>query len=119
MVRLADGPCGDRCTESDSAECSQARSPLKPISRAYACKLWRSIADAAGSNVGSRIGTYSFRRAFAARLRDILLTELKDLGGWKTEKTVVGTHLQPAKTLNRLRSSALTERVGDPTNRNT
>src|SRR5215467_4022692 len=69
--------------------------------RNAACKLWRRIADAAGIKAGSRIGTHSFRRAFANRLRDVPMRELKDLGGWKTEKTVIGTYLQPDQDAQR------------------
>jgi hypothetical protein len=29
------------------------------------------------------------------------LRELKDLGGWKTEKTVIGTYLQPDQDAQR------------------
>jgi hypothetical protein len=50
---------------------------------------------------GSRIGMHSFRRAFANRLRDVPLRELKDLGGWKTEQTVIGTYLQPDQEAQR------------------
>jgi integrase len=78
------------------------------VSREYVCKLWREIATAAGIKPGSRIGTHSFRRAFAARLRDVPLRELKDLGGWKTEKTVVGTYLQPDQDAQRIALERLT-----------
>ena len=67
----------------------------EPTTRQEAAKLWRSIADAVGIEAGSRMGTHSFRRAFANRLRNVPMRELKDLGGWKTEKTVIGTYLQP------------------------
>jgi len=57
----------------------------EPMTRQEGAKLWRAIADAAGIKVGNRIGTHAFRRAFANRLRDVPMRELKDLGGWKTE----------------------------------
>jgi len=65
------------------------------MTRDDAADLWRSIADASGIKVGSRIGTHAFHRAFANRLRDVNLRDLKDLGGWKCAQTVVGTYLQP------------------------
>jgi integrase len=67
----------------------------EPKNRKDASKLWRKVADAAGITVGSRLGTHSFRRAFANRLRNVPLRDPKDLGGWKTEKTVIVTYLQP------------------------
>jgi integrase len=67
----------------------------QPMSRDMAALLWRRIADATGIKAGGRIGTHSFRRAFANRLRNVALRELKDLGGWKNEHTVIGTYLQP------------------------
>jgi integrase len=71
-------------------------------------KFWRSIADAAGIEAGSGIDTHSFRRAFANRLRDVNLRDLKDLGGWKTKKTVVGTYLQPDEDAQRSALERLT-----------
>jgi integrase len=65
------------------------------MTRDDASALWRSIADAAGIEVGSRLGTHAFRRAFANRLRDVPFRDLKDLGGWKSSQTVVGTYQQP------------------------
>jgi len=80
----------------------------EPMTRHMAALLWRTIADAAGIQEGSRIGTHSFRRAFANRLRDVPLRELKDLGGWKTEKTVIGTYLQPDQDAQRVALERLT-----------
>ncbi|HEY9226271.1 MAG TPA: tyrosine-type recombinase/integrase [Gemmatimonadaceae bacterium] len=71
------------------------------MTRDMAALLWRRVADAAGIEEGSRIGTHTFRRAFANRLRGIPLRELKDLGGWKTEHTVIGTYLQPDQDAQR------------------
>jgi integrase len=73
----------------------------EPMTRQEACTLWRKIADGAGIKPGTRLGTHSFRRAFANRLRDVNLRDLKDLGGWKTEKTVVGVYLQPDQDAQR------------------
>jgi integrase len=75
-----------------------------------AAKLWRAIGDAAGIPAGNRIGTHSFRRAFANRLRDVPMRELKDLGGWKTEKTVIGTYLQPDENAQRAALERLTSK---------
>jgi integrase len=63
----------------------------EPMTRNAACKLCRQIAGAAGIKAGSRLGTHAFRRSFAGRLRDVPISELKELGGWKTEKTVIDT----------------------------
>jgi integrase len=84
----------------------------EPMTKDMAALLWRRIADSAGIKEGSRIGTHSFRRAFANRLRHIPLRELKDLGGWKTEQTVIGTYLQPDQDAQRtaLEQLASTER---------
>ena len=73
----------------------------EPMTRNQACKLWRQIAAAVRIKAGSRIGTHSFRRSFAGRLRDVPLSELKELGGWKTEKTVIGTYIQPDQDAQR------------------
>lgn len=71
------------------------RCPHEPMTRLEAAALWRSIANAAGIAAGSRMGTHSFRRAFANRLRDVPLRDLKDAGGWKATKTVTDVYLQP------------------------
>lgn len=73
----------------------------EPMTRNEACKLWRRIADAVGIKAGSRIGTHAFCRSFAGRLRDVPLSELKELGGWKTEQTVIGTYIQPDQDAQR------------------
>lgn len=83
------------------------RDGAKPMNRMDAATMWRKIADAAGIKVGSRIGTHSFRRAFANRLRNAPLKELVNLGGWKTERTVVGTYLQPDQNAQRAVLEAL------------
>ena len=48
----------------------------------------------AGIPAGERYGWHSFRRAFANALRNVPLRDLKDLGGWKTEQTVVAVYLK-------------------------
>jgi len=61
----------------------------------------RSCVDAAGIPSGKRYRWHSFRRAFANALRDIPLRELKDLGGWKSERTVVAVYLRPDEQAQR------------------
>jgi integrase len=63
------------------------------MTRDDAAALCRAIADASGIKHGARIGTHAFRRAFANRLGDVNLRDLKDLAGWKSSQTVVGTCL--------------------------
>jgi integrase len=72
------------------------------MTRYSAFNLWRKIAEGVGIKRGSRIGTHAFRTAFANRLRDVNLRELKDLGGWKTEKTVISVYLQPDEDAQRV-----------------
>jgi hypothetical protein len=40
-------------------------------------------------------GEQNPRRAFANALRNVPLRELKDLGGWKSERTVIAVYLRP------------------------
>jgi hypothetical protein len=40
-------------------------------------------------------------RAFSNALRDVPLRELKDLGGWKSERTVVAVYLRPDEQAQR------------------
>jgi integrase len=66
-----------------------------PMSRDFAVKrLWPTLRDAAGIGKGQHYGWHSFRRAFANALRNVPLRDLKDLGGWKTEQTVVAVYLK-------------------------
>jgi integrase len=70
--------------------------PEKPMARESAVQgLWPALRSAAGIPVGERYGWHSFRRAFANALRDVPLRELKDLGGWKSQGTVVAVYLRP------------------------
>jgi integrase len=84
------------------------RKTTEPMTRDDSSRLWRLIADASGIKAGSRFGTHSFRRAFANRLRDVPLRDLKDLGGWKTQKTVVDTYQQPDQDAQRTALERLT-----------
>jgi hypothetical protein len=63
--------------------------------RITAAKLFRNLGDKAAIPRGRRYGWHSFRRAFANTLRDVPLRDLKDEGGWKSERTVVEVYLQP------------------------
>ena len=74
----------------------------KPMSREQAVQhLWPALRDAAGIPRGERYGWHSFRRAFANALRDVPLRELKDLGGWKNQGTVVAVYLRPDESAQR------------------
>ena len=76
--------------------------PAQPAHRDYALKkVGPDLRDAAGIPAGERYGWHSFRRAFANALRDVPLRELKDLGGWKTERTLVTVYLQPDEQAQR------------------
>jgi len=76
--------------------------PSKPMEREYAVReLWPALREAAGVPTGERYGWHSFRRAFANALRDVPLRELKDLGGWKTQATVVAVYLRPDENAQR------------------
>jgi len=46
--------------------------------------------------------------AFANALRNVPLRELKDLGGWKSEKTLITVYLRPdeRRNVSRLASSS-------------
>ena len=84
------------------------RDPSKPLPRDTVQKLWRVLSVAAKIPRGQGYGWHSFRRAFANALRDVPLKELKDLGGWKSEKTLITVYLQPDEQAQR---SALTKLV--------
>lgn len=74
----------------------------KPMSREVAVtELWPALRDAAGIPKAERYGWHSFRRAFANALRDVPLRELKDLGGWKNQNTVVMVYLRPDEDAQR------------------
>jgi integrase len=76
--------------------------PAQPCSREYFVKkIWTELRQAAGIPSGKRYGWHSFRRAFANALRDVPLRELKDLGGWKSERTVVAVYLRPDEQAQR------------------
>jgi integrase len=74
----------------------------KPMSRECAVQdLWPALRLATGIPAGERYGWHSFRRAFANALRDVPLRELKDLGGWKTQATLVAVYLRPDEDAQR------------------
>jgi integrase len=79
----------------------------EPLSRQGVRSLWRRIAANAGIPDGERHGWHSCRRAFANRLRHASLRDLKDLGGWKSEQTVVAVYQQPSESAQRAALFAL------------
>lgn len=82
--------------------------PSRPMAREYVVKkLWPALRRAAEIPAGERYGWHSFRRAFANALRDVPLRELKDLGGWKSQGTVVSVYLRPDETAQRVALSKL------------
>jgi integrase len=68
------------------------RDRAAPMPRPTCCDLWRQLASAAGLPTGEGYGRHSLRRAFANCLRAAPLRDLKELGGWTTEKTVVSVY---------------------------
>jgi integrase len=72
-----------------------------PRSSNAMCNAWKRIAPAAGIPTGKRFGWHSCRRAFANDLRDVALRDLKDLGGWKSERTVVSVYQQTSEAAQR------------------
>jgi integrase len=73
----------------------------EPLSRQGVRSLWRRIAEKAGIPDTERHGWHSCRRAFANGLRHASLRDLKDLGGWKSEQTVVSVYQQPSESAQR------------------
>ena len=78
------------------------RDSSKPLPRDTVQKLWNLVAKAASIPRGKGYGWHSFRRAFANALRNVPLRELKDLGGWKSEKTLITVYLQPDEQAQRI-----------------
>lgn len=72
-----------------------------PMPRDTVMKLWNVLGQAASIPRRQGYGWHSFRRAFAHALRDAPLREQKDLGGWKSERTVVMVYLQPDEQAQR------------------
>jgi len=77
--------------------------PAHPCSRVSISSrsCGRSCVMRRGFQALKRYGWHSFRRAFANALRDVPLRELKDLGGWKSERTVVAVYLRPDEQAQR------------------
>jgi integrase len=73
----------------------------EPLSRQGVRSLWRRIAANAGIPDGEGHGWHTFRRSFANRLRHVSLRDVKDLGGWKSEQTVVRVYQQPSESAQR------------------
>ena len=83
----------------------------------YRCvELFRRLARSAGVPSGEGFGWHACRRAFANTLRDVPLRDLKDLGGWKTSKTVVEVYLQPDQEAQRRALLLMGRNATDTTN---
>ena len=78
-----------------------ARKPVLPWSEHAVVNVWKRLAERANIPVKERYGWHSFRRAFANTLRDVALRDLKDLGGWKTTRTLVEVYQQPDEDAQR------------------
>lgn len=89
-----------------------ARRPTEPMSNNAAVNYWKRIAERAGIPKGQRYGWHSFRRAFANNLRDVALRDLKDLGGWKSARTVVQVYQQPSEEAQRRGLEGLGQATG-------
>ena len=66
----------------------------KPLTREGGCKPWQQLATAAKLPKKERYGWHSCRRALVNALRDVPMREVKDLGGFKTTRTVVEVYQQ-------------------------
>jgi hypothetical protein len=88
--------------------------PSRPIARETASHWWTRLPTKAGIPEGLGYGWHSMRRAFANTLRNVALRDLMDLGGWKTEKTVVSVYQQPSETAQRRGLEALTPSPSRP-----
>jgi integrase len=84
-----------------------ARKPMRALSGDAVFNLWKRFAKVAGIKSGERYGWHSSRRAFANTLRNVPLRDLKDLGGWKTERTVVSVYQQPSHDAQRVALTSL------------
>jgi integrase len=84
-----------------------ARDRTKPLTEHAIVNLWKRIAVKAGMPPNERYGWHSFRRAFANALRDVPLRDLKDLGGWKSARTVVEIYQQGSEGAQRRALAAL------------
>jgi integrase len=87
----------------------------EPLSRQGVRSLWRRIAAKAEIPATERHGWHSCRRAFANRLRHASLRDLKDLGGWKSEQTVIAVYQQPSELAQRTALLAIDGGFSAPT----
>lgn len=65
------------------------RDPSKPCSRNIFRDWWNQAEELAGLEPVDGLGWHSLRRKFADELRDAPLKDLANLGGWKTERTIL------------------------------
>jgi integrase len=78
-----------------------ANDPRRAISPDVLHNLWRRMAAVAGLPEGERYGWHSMRRAFADSIKGAALRDQKDLGGWKTIKTLVDIYQAADETAQR------------------
>jgi integrase len=67
----------------------------EPISRHMLNDWWQRAAIAAKLPKGERLGWHALRRQFATELKGTPIADLKALGGWKNEKTILECYQQP------------------------
>lgn len=77
------------------------RDARKQLSGDAVANLWKRLASLAAIPSGRRYGWHSMRRSFANRHRRAPLRDLKDLGGWKSTRTVIDVYLGPDEEAQR------------------
>jgi integrase len=73
----------------------------KPVSRHRLRSWWLQAERRAELEHVDRMGWHSLRRKFATELKDVPLTDLAELGGWKTTETLVGCYQRPDRDTQR------------------
>lgn len=72
-----------------------AESNGEPVSRHRLNDWWQRAAQNVKLPKGERLGWHALRRQFATELKGTPIADLKALGGWKNEKTIVECYQQP------------------------
>ena len=67
----------------------------RPSCRFLARRWWHRAERIAGLAHINGLGWHGLRRKFATELKNVPLTDLSQLGGWKTTKTVVDCYQKP------------------------
>lgn len=75
----------------------------KPVSRHLLRDWWRRAKDLADLEHVDGLGWHGLRRKFAYELREVPLKDLAELGGWKTEQTILECYME--SDLDTLRSA--------------